>query len=414
MENSVPQRMAWIACQLGAREHYSIPRALHRRGLLQSLVTDVWVGTRSGRRYFPVRRWRDRSASDIPTALVRSFTTEAAIFEASRRLAKMHGWRLIVARNRWFQDRVIATMRAAGIAAPGDEQRACFSYSYTARGPFQLAKQRGWKTVLGQIDPGPVEERIVATLYENTPEARGTWEPAPTEYWEEWREECELADHIVVNSLWSQRALVDDGVSPDKIRVIPLAYDPPEASRDFVRSYPSVFSRSRPMRVLFLGQANLRKGTSVLIDVMRRMRQAEVEFWIVGDVSVPVPVSVQSQENIRWVGSVPRSEAQNYYREADVFVLPTYSDGFALTQLEAQAWKLPLITSPYCGDVVRNGRNGILFSTVTADALEFALDRLSKDPSQLLAMSQESRVEERFSLSALSQALSELGDCKSC
>jgi glycosyltransferase involved in cell wall biosynthesis len=168
------------------------------------------------------------------------------------------------------------------------------------------------------------------------------------------------------------------------------------------------------MRVLFLGQANLRKGTSVLIDVMRRMRQAEVEFWIVGDVSVPVPVSVQSQENIRWVGSVPRSEAQNYYREADVFVLPTYSDGFALTQLEAQAWKLPLITSPYCGDVVRNGRNGILFSTVTADALEFALDRLSKDPSQLLAMSQESRVEERFSLSALSQALSELGDCKSC
>jgi hypothetical protein len=33
----------WICCQLGAREHYAVPRALHRRGRLRMLVTDCWV-----------------------------------------------------------------------------------------------------------------------------------------------------------------------------------------------------------------------------------------------------------------------------------------------------------------------------------------------------------------------------------
>ena len=33
----------WICCQLGAREHYAIPRALSRVGILEALVTDAWV-----------------------------------------------------------------------------------------------------------------------------------------------------------------------------------------------------------------------------------------------------------------------------------------------------------------------------------------------------------------------------------
>ena len=35
--------MKWLCCQLGAREHYAIPRALFRSGMLGYLVTDAWV-----------------------------------------------------------------------------------------------------------------------------------------------------------------------------------------------------------------------------------------------------------------------------------------------------------------------------------------------------------------------------------
>src|ERR1044071_1962097 len=34
---------AWLCCQLGAREHYAVPRALQLSGLLGAFITDLWV-----------------------------------------------------------------------------------------------------------------------------------------------------------------------------------------------------------------------------------------------------------------------------------------------------------------------------------------------------------------------------------
>ena len=81
------------------------------------------------------------------------------------------------------------------------------SYSYTALEPFRYAKAHGWKTVLVQIDPGPEEERIVAEEAARVPELAGGWQPAPAEYWASWREECKLADRILVNSEWSREGV---------------------------------------------------------------------------------------------------------------------------------------------------------------------------------------------------------------
>ena len=102
------------------------------------------------------------------------------------------------------------------------------SYSYTALEPFRYAKAHGWKTLLVQIDPGPEEERIVAEEAARVPQLAGDWQPAPPEYWAFWREECKLADRIVVNSEWSREGLVRGGVPSEKISIIPLAYEAPD------------------------------------------------------------------------------------------------------------------------------------------------------------------------------------------
>ena len=114
--------------------------------------------------------------------------------------------------------------------------------------------------MLGQIDPGPVEERIVAGLHKNSAIQHTHWEPAPEAYWDNWRNECSLADQIVVNSDWSKDALIGEGVAAEKLRVIPLAYEAATDTQSFERHYPRSFSAERPLRVLFLGQINLRKG----------------------------------------------------------------------------------------------------------------------------------------------------------
>jgi glycosyltransferase involved in cell wall biosynthesis len=76
--------------------------------------------------------------------------------------------------------------------------------------------------------------------------------------------------------------------------------------------------------------------------------------------------SVYPSVHVRWIGSVPREDAARFYRDADVFLFPTFSDGFGLTQLEAQAWKLPVIATKFCGDVVEDGKNGYLLPEITS------------------------------------------------
>jgi glycosyltransferase involved in cell wall biosynthesis len=195
----------------------------------------------------------------------------------------------------------------------------------------------------------------------------------------------------VVNSGWSRQALEQAGIAPEKISVVPLAYDPPSEAGHFRRTYPQAFSKERPLRVLFLGQINLRKGLAPLLEAAQILRELPVEFWFVGPRQIAIPRDVAQAPNLRWFGQVPRSHVTRYYRNADLFVFPTFSDGFGLTQLEAQAWQLPIIASRFCGEVVREEENGILLSELTREAIAQALRRCVEAP-QLLCKFAGSRI----------------------
>ena len=90
------------------------------------------------------------------------------------------------------------------------------------------------------------------------PQLVGDWHPAPPEYWAFWREECKLADRIVVNSEWSREGLIRGGVPAEKISIIPLAYEGAEIRNQKsevggARVYPKRFTADRPLRVLIPG-----------------------------------------------------------------------------------------------------------------------------------------------------------------
>ena len=385
----------WLCCQLGAREHYAVPRALDQKGLLHELITDLWI--RPGSVLRSLRSgFAGRFHPGLSSARVSAANLEALTFALRTCITGTTGWNLISKRNDWFQ-RAVVTQLARDHAA---KDLTVFAYSYAAEGIFNVARRRGWRTVLGQIDPGSVEERIVGEL---TPKCHS---PAPPEYWRRWRNECVLADQIVVNSRWSRDALLSEGIGGEKIRVIPLAYEPPAEAATFVRNYPLKFTTERPLRVLFLGQINYRKGAMQLFEAMKQMAGEPVEFWFVGPLQVDIPHELK--DTVKWFGVAPRTEVSNYYRHADAFILPTFSDGFGLTQLEAQAWKLPVIASRFCGDVVKDGFNGVLLENVSGNAISNVFQQLLRAPESLDAMSRNSGVDERFSLQSLAASLSSL------
>jgi glycosyltransferase involved in cell wall biosynthesis len=394
----------WIVSQLGAREHYAVARALNQAGALHGLLTDLWVQPQSLLAKCGGARLRERFHPDLANAAVQEWNTGLVAFELFARLRGLRGWPLIMARNQWFQKQALHSLRSLRLA-PGSPP-TLFSYSYTALEPFRFAKSRGWKTVLGQIDPGPEMGRIADELGKRNG-ANASIQGPPENYWHAWRQECQLADRIVVNSQWSRECLLRERITAEKISVVPLAFEPPQAAGGFLRSVPERFTAERPLRILFLGQIILLKGILPLLEAIETLRDAPIELSVVGPELWTVPAHYRIHPRVRWHGPVSRAMTAEFYQSSDVFIFPTFCDGFGLTQLEAQAWKLPVIASRCCGEVVEHERNGLLLDEPSATNIAAALQRLLAEPGLLKRLSAASGVDRRFNLTSLASALIE-------
>lgn len=380
-----PTARNWIFAQIGARQRYFIPRALDAVGALDLLITDAWYAP--GHPLARTGRMQGRFSPALPATRVWAPNLGGLMFEAGQRINGASAIEHMMARNAWFQRVAVKRLMRVANGPP----RVVSGFSYASRDLFAYAKSRGWTTVLNQIDPGPFEEDLVASLHPDTEVP--TW---PARYWAEWRAETELADVIVVNSEWSRTALVARGVPDAKIRIIPLVYDGIERAR-VNRAYPAAFSAERPLHVLFLGQVIVRKGVLPLFEAIRRIDPATpIHFDFVGPVDMPIPDDIAADSRVSLHGSVPQAEADHYYDRADVFILPTYSDGFGVTQVEARARQLPVIASRNCGDVVRDGVNGLLLDDITPEAIRKALLCCVADPAMLrrMAMAEDDSADE--------------------
>ena len=403
------QLPSWICCQIGAREHYAIPRALNNMNQLNCLITDGWISSQSIVNKLPdniLKNLRERFHPDLTQSQVFSFTESLIAFELEQKLLQTKGWKKIIARNDWFQKQTVNLLKKQPSVFTKQSSICIFAYSYAALEIFRYAKSQGWHTILGQIDPAIIEEELVINLHQKYQQNISNWQPAPSQYWQNWQLECQLADQIIVNSQWSNIALQKTGVSEKKIKIVPLAYESDRVIKNFTRNYPSTFTQHRPLKVLFLGQVILRKGIIPLLESSKILQDYPLEFVIVGSLGITKPLP-QKYPNVKWIGSVPRSMTADYYQKADVFIFPTLSDGFGLTQLEAQSWQLPIIASQFCGEVVQDGINGLVLPAVTGETITQALKFCLQHPQELQMFAENAqKICDQFSLSNLQKELS--------
>src|SRR4026209_1075588 len=135
-------------------------------------MTDLWI--RPGTLPKLRNRLTARFHADLAAVRVSAPTIAALEFEFKAQATRLNGWDLITKRKDWFQDHVLAQLeRRASELRRGS--MTVFAYSYAADRIFKYARERGWRTVLGQIDPGPAEEKRV-----------GGSIPAPENYWRQW------------------------------------------------------------------------------------------------------------------------------------------------------------------------------------------------------------------------------------
>jgi len=280
-------------------------------------------------------------------------------------------------------------------------------------------KARGGKAIICQMDPARYEVDLVKAEERRWPGwARHSVE-VPEDYYHRREAEWAVADLVMVNSEWSKQALMKQGVEESKLVVVPLAYEVGEVESKkwkvksgktlFNTSTSQPFNEQNPLRILFLGQVILRKGIQYLIESARLLEKEPIHFDIVGSIGISDAAVASAPANMTFHGPVSRDRTEEFYRSADLFVLPTLSDGFALTQLEAMAHGLPVIATPNCGEVVSDGKEGLIVPASDANALAEAFQLLLQDSETLQAMSEATGAKlEQFSLARLGENLTAL------
>jgi glycosyltransferase involved in cell wall biosynthesis len=244
-----------------------------------------------------------------------------------------------------------------------------------------MARQRGAAANHVQVDPGH-EWYLTRQLEQEVHPEVEPMTPMPlSAYMERVEQEWQSSDRIVVHSEHSLQCLVRRGVPAAKCVVVPPAFTPSTVAR------PRQLPGNRPLRVLFVGYHCLAKGFHVFASAARLAGKG-FEFISAGSSGLRDSYAESVSDVVQMKGHLPQSAVYTLMESADVFVFPTLSDGFGIVQLEAMSAGLPVIATPPCGAVVRDGIDGFVVPTRDDHAIVDALLRLRANEQLYGDMSQ--------------------------
>lgn len=182
-----------------------------------------------------------------------------------------------------------------------------------------------------------------------------------------------------LNSQESKYLLANGWADRDRVNTIP---NPVPETFFLKRKF-----RPRATRLLFVGQWLPMKGTAYLAEAFTQLADAHPDLHLccAGTMALQPVVLESFPERVRANVSVwPRvteGELLHLHRHADIFVLPTLSEGFSLAVGEAMASGLPIVTTPVGAtpDMLFDHHNALLVPTRDAHALANSIDSLLDD-----------------------------------
>ena len=168
------------------------------------------------------------------------------------------------------------------------------------------------------------------------------------------------------------------GIPERKIAVRNAAVIDDERIREKFLQTGSAINNRRPA-FIFVGRLAPEKNLGVLLEAYIKTKALSTRSWrliLVGDGPMKKEIAGwierEKLENVTLAGGVSWLEVPEWLSQADVLILPSYSEPWGLVVNEALVCGLPVIVSEKCGcadDLVETGKNGYLFNPYNSDEL---------------------------------------------
>ena len=153
--------------------------------------------------------------------------------------------------------------------------------------------------------------------------------------------------------------------------------------------------RDQYVRVLFVGGMGKLKGERDLIQALGLAVKLapQLRFSLLGHGAAGMRMLCDDHgilARLEHLGPVPHAERAQFFRSADIFVLPSYGEGMPMAVLEAMAAGLPVIATNVGGipELITHGAEGFLISPGNVQDLAERIVRLANNQNLRLQMGQ--------------------------
>ena len=145
--------------------------------------------------------------------------------------------------------------------------------------------------------------------------------------------------------------------------------------------------------LLFVGRIQRLKGLDLAVGALAALRDDRVRLAVVGGPSGAdgdaeaarlheLARELGVDDRVRWSPPVPHEHLADWYRAADVCIVPSRTESFGLVALEAAACGTPVVAADVGGlrSLVEDGRTGFLVAGRVATDFAEPVQRLLDDP----------------------------------
>ncbi len=187
----------------------------------------------------------------------------------------------------------------------------------------------------------------------------------PRLYWPVLKTVVKTVDVIVVgNNLLKESIVNRGGVNRDKVIIIPPILSLEEPEREAKVDIKSEYGIGNEEKIiLFVGRIVPHKGIADILKAAAqvKLKDKKCKFFLVGPRNpkfspngkdkptefywemLGLAKKLGLEDSLIFTGSVSREELYSFYKEADVFIFPSYKEGFGLAVLEAMSYGKPII-----------------------------------------------------------------------
>jgi glycosyltransferase involved in cell wall biosynthesis len=212
---------------------------------------------------------------------------------------------------------------------------------------------------------------------------------------------CKKAKQLVSSTRSHAKTITDEyKISVEDIHILPLGIIDKSSGEIIERTEGEITN------LLYVSRLENRKGTLALLEALSLLNQKNKKFHIdiIGSDRSHAPGAIKFKqyfelnytelnENVSFHGFVDDETLDHFYRQADLFVVPSVYESFGLIYVEAMMYSLPSIATFGGGipEVISNGIDGFLTEINDSEAIADKILMLINDKGLLEVMGNDAR-----------------------